>query len=292
MTATTRRALILAAAAAACNPPKPPTAPTRFRVATSGAGPDVILVHGLASSPAVWAQTVEAFSSQCRLHVLHIAGFDAVPAGPNAAGLILPAIADDIARYIESAKLEKPILIGHSMGGVIGMLTAIRHRSVLGRLMVIDALPWFSVLLNPAITRIEALMQADAARDALLRQSAAEFEAGQRAAIARLVTSADDQARALAWALRADRMVMARAMHEVMTTDLRLEVAKITTPTSVLCAHDASMRFPPAAVEAAYRINYAALRGVDILVIDAARHYLMLDQPERFAGELRVFLRA
>jgi pimeloyl-ACP methyl ester carboxylesterase len=291
MTAT-RRALLLAAAAAACTPPAPSAAPTRFRVATSGAGPDVILVHGLASSPAVWSQTIDAFSSQRRLHVLHIAGFDAAPAGPNAAGLILPAIADEIAGYIGREKLEKPALIGHSMGGVIGLLTAIRHRGALGRLMVIDALPWFSVLLNPAITRIEALMQADAARDSLLRQTAAEFEAGQRVAIARLVTSGADQARALDWALNADRIVMARAMHEVMTTDLRLEVAKIAAPTTVLCGHDASMRFPPAAVLAAYRFNYAALRGVDLRLSDAARHYLMLDQPERFAGELRVFLGA
>jgi pimeloyl-ACP methyl ester carboxylesterase len=290
-----RRAFVLAAAAAACTPaaqPEPPPAgpPTRFTVTVAGEGPDLILVHGLGSAPAVWDRVVAEFATQRRIHVLRLAGFAGAPAGANATAPILDGVADEIAGYIGAQKLQKPALIGHSMGGVIGLETAIRHRDALGRLMVIDALPFFSVLLNPAINRTEAAMQADSARDGMLRQTPAEFEASQRAAIGRLVTGAVDQARAIDWALSADRMVMAAAMHEVMTTDLRLEVARIITPTTVVCAHDQIMPFPAPVVAQTYAFNYAALRGVSVRLVEAARHYVMLDQPERFAGEVRVFL--
>jgi pimeloyl-ACP methyl ester carboxylesterase len=250
----------------------------------------VILIHGLASSPAVWDRFAPELAKARRVHRLHIAGFDAAAPAGNASDPILTNIAAEIGAYIRRENLEKPALVGHSMGGVIALQAAIQLDQRIAGALIVDALPFFSVLINPIITRIEAAMQADAARAALLAQSPAEFEEGQRTAIERLAISAVDRARALDWALKADRDVMARAMHEVMTTDLRLAIAQIRTPLSVLFAHDGAIQ-PPAALWASmWTANYAANPRVRLAMVENARHYIMLDQPERFMAEAASFL--
>jgi pimeloyl-ACP methyl ester carboxylesterase len=297
-----RRFLLAAAlAGAACTPapqtqrPSAPITPTRFAVDVLGpenaeAGRDVILVHGLGSSPRVWDRVIADFSTDFRLHVLTIAGYAGLPAGGNATDPILEGLAAEIAGYVYGLGLKAPALVGHSMGGVAALLTAIREPDAIGKLMVVDALPYFSVLLNPAIMATEAAMRADAARDEMLRMTPEAFEAGQRQALSNLVKGAVDRARALDWALSADRAVMARAMREVMTTDLRLKVASIRAPTTVLYAWDPAAPAPRAAVAGVYAANYALLKRARLEMVEDAYHYLMLDQPERFRGELALFL--
>ncbi len=50
-------------------------APTRFTITVSGAGPDVILIPGLASPGATWDGTVAHVAAHHRVHVVQVAGF-------------------------------------------------------------------------------------------------------------------------------------------------------------------------------------------------------------------------
>ena len=171
------------------------------------------------------------------------------------------------------------------------MMLAVRHPDAVGRLMVVDAMPFFSVLINPMATEMLMRPQAEAAAGRMMMQSPEEFAAAQAQAQANLVTRVEDQARATTWAVTSDRQVMARAMAEVMTTDLRADIARIRVPVTVEAAYDpATMAFPRAAVEATWRFNYGALAGATVQIVDPARHYVMLDQPAVFAASVRGFL--
>ena len=84
---------------------------------------------------------------------------------------------------------------------------------------------------------------------------------------------------------------MARATHELMTTDLRPELGRIAVPVTVVYAYDAAYGTPAGAVDALYRDAYASLRGTKLERIDGSFHFVMLDQPAAFAAAVEAFLR-
>ncbi len=127
-------ALLAAPAAAA------PFKPIRISVAVRGSGPDVVLIPGLSASRGIWNGTVAAVPGY-RYHLVQVAGFAGTPAAGNAAGKVAAPVADEIARYIAASRLDRPAIVGHSMGGSIAMMIGARHPELAGRVMVVDMLP-------------------------------------------------------------------------------------------------------------------------------------------------------
>jgi pimeloyl-ACP methyl ester carboxylesterase len=80
-------------------------------------------------------------------------------------------------------------------------------------------------------------------------------------------------------------------MYEDMTTDLRAELHKIKTPVTVLYPWDASSGFPHEATDKLYQENFTALPNKAIVCIDGSFHFIMLDQPEKFAAQVEIFLK-
>src|SRR5687767_6758235 len=113
----------------------------RITVVTRGSGPDVILIPGLSVHRASWADFADAVDDRYRLHLVQVNGFAGSPAGANATGLVSAPVAGEIVRYINEAGLKRPAVIGHSMGGTIGMMIAARHPDRIDRLMVMDMMP-------------------------------------------------------------------------------------------------------------------------------------------------------
>lgn len=265
--------------------------PARFSVEVRGQGPDVILIPGLTSSAEVWRETARRLEGRYRVHLVQVAGFAGAAAAGNAEGPVVVPLAEEIVAYIADHKLDHPAVIGHSMGGFTGLLLAARHPGLVGRVMVVDALPFFSVLINPAATATGIEPQAAVLRDRVASQTDAAFAASQPGVVAGLARTDPARALALAWSLASDRGVMARATYDVMTTDLRGELAAISVPVTVVYARGPAMGFFAGIVDQVYAANYGALPGVSLRRVDGAFHYLMLDQPDLFAAEVEVFLK-
>tara|TARA_Y100000588_G_scaffold193491_1_gene207584 strand:- start:194 stop:799 length:606 start_codon:yes stop_codon:yes gene_type:complete len=51
------------------------------------------------------------------------------------------AMADDVKQFIEQHQLEHPIVLGHSMGGKVAMVLAVRYPALLKSLIVVDIAP-------------------------------------------------------------------------------------------------------------------------------------------------------
>src|SRR3954463_482521 len=122
------------------------TVSDRISVTVRGKGPDVVLIPGLASSSAVWDATAARLEARYRLHVVQVAGFAGSPPHANAQGPIIQPTVDAIDAYIKTNKLKAPRVIGHSLGGMMGLMLALRHPEDTGKLMIVDSLPFFSVL--------------------------------------------------------------------------------------------------------------------------------------------------
>lgn len=291
----TKRALAagfaaLALGGCATAAPAPQFTPTRFSVEVMGQGPDVMLIPGLASSREVWSATVAQLQATHRVLVLQVHGFAGAPAGANSEGLILAPMVEELARYIEANGLERPAIIGHSLGGLVGLMLAKAHDEEVGRVMIVDALPFFSVLLNPNATVESVTPVAAGARDQMLAMEDPAFAAMQTATMGRLLRTEALRPLAVGWSLESDRSVMARAMYEVMTTDLRGDLAQIQTPLTVVYAYDPAMG-PEAMISGLYQGAYAAAPSHTLVRIDQSFHFVPLDQPGAFAAAVADFLR-
>ena len=125
----------------------------RFHVRVDGPGHpvgDVIMIPGLSSSPHAFDLLTEELKGRYRVHRIHVQGFAGAPVGDNATGPVAAPVAEELARYIAEQGLNRPAVIGHSMGGSIGMMLAARHPDSVGRLMVVDMIPFMGAMFGGA----------------------------------------------------------------------------------------------------------------------------------------------
>lgn len=270
--------------------PQAPMVRDRISVVVEGSGPDVILIPGLASSRDVWRGLAARLKQSHRLHLVQVAGFAGAPAAHNPQGLVVEPTAAAVADYIEREHLQVPAVIGHSLGGEAALMLGARHPDRVSRLMIVDALPFYSLLLDPSATSEKATPGAAAFRATLLAATDAQMRAMQSASIARLTKTEAARPSLLDASLRSDRPTVAHATYELMTSDLRPELNRITVPVHVVHAYDTSYGIPANRVDAMFRSAYAATPHVSFQRIDGSYHFVMLDQPEQFERAVIDFL--
>jgi pimeloyl-ACP methyl ester carboxylesterase len=262
----------------------------RIIVTVRGHGPDVLLIPGLASSSAVWEATATRLEGHYRLHIVQIAGFAGAPARANAQGPVIQPTVDAIDAYIKTNKLKTPKVIGHSLGGLMAMMLVLQHPEDVGKLMIVDSLPFFSALFG-ANDAAAAAPQAAAMRDSILTETQDAYAQGEREFLRTLVKSKEGFKAATQWAVASDKSVVARALYEDMTTDIRPGLHKIKTPVTMLYPWDPSTGMPQTAVDGLYRQSFAPLPNKTMVRIDNSFHFIMLDQPDVFAARVDAFLK-
>ncbi len=255
---------------------------SRLSVEVIGSGPDVILIPGFASSREVWRAEAERLKASHRVHLVQLAGFAGEPWAHGDGPFVQP-MADELARYVREEGLARPTVVGHSMGGMTSLLLAQQHPELVGRVMSVDSLPFFSALFGPQVTAETARPFADQAAAGMLSADDAGFRAGQVQGAVGLARDPATREAMVEWSMRSDRQALASAIREVMTTDLRPGLAAMTTPVWALYAADAEGGAPAAMADALWGREYAALPGVRLIRVDGSRHFIMADQPARFA---------
>jgi pimeloyl-ACP methyl ester carboxylesterase len=289
--------LLLVPLAASCaTTPPAPAAPTfaseRIGVTVVGSGPDVVLIPGLSSHPDVWRSAIAAVPGY-RYHLIHVSGFAGRAAGANATGPVLIPVAEEIARYIREARLDRPALVGHSMGGSWAMIVAGRNPGLVSRVMVVDMPPFLGTMFGgPAATPESVAPIAGQMRDGIL---ASTGEARQRVieqTVATMVRTEGLRAGVVEQSLASDRAVSAQAFYEVIVTDLRPEVAAIRVPLVVLWVYPPNMPIADTVMAQFYQASYAGAPQAVVRRIPDSYHFIMFDQPEAFHAALRDFLAA
>lgn len=261
----------------------------RLTVEVIGAGPDVILIPGYASSREVWRAEAERLSATHRVHLVQLAGFAGEPWTLGDAPFLQPAL-DELARYAREAGLNQPAVIGHSMGGLVALMLAQQHPDRIGRVMTVDSLPFFSALYGPQTTVESARPFAEQAAQLMLTLPDTAFRSGQTRQAAAFTRDPATQAAIVEWSANSDRHALASAIREVMLTDARPSLGAMSTPVWAVYAADADGGPDAATVEALWAREYADLPGVRLIRIDGSRHFIMADQPQRLAEQIDLFL--
>lgn len=289
-----RRGLIVGAllALAACaSTPDTGFSSDRISVVTRGSGSDVILIHGLSSSRDVWNTTADALDDNHRVHLVQLNGFAGAPTAGAAEGNVSGPAADEIARYIRESGLDRPAVIGHSMGGTIGMMLAARHPDAVGKLMVVDMFPFMGAMFGGAAATPESLAPvADQIRTAMRAAPQGEVSPQTVATINTMVRTEAARPEIIEHARLSDVGVTANAFHELIVTDLRPELPRISAPVTVLYVIPPQAPITPERYEGYMRASYANLPQARLIKIEDSYHFIMIDQFDRFMSEVNTFL--
>lgn len=269
-------------------------------VRVEGQGPDVVLIPGLSTPRDVWSATVARLRARHRVHTVQLRGFGDA-AGANASGPVLAPFVDDIAGYVRSRRLRKPALIGHSMGGLAALMVGVRAPDLPGRIMVVDAAPFIGPLfsqpaatveqIEPMATQLRAGLEAMAKLPQPAVAHGPVVDPGEKSQAGALSNTATGRILIAAWMREVDRRVVGQVLYEVMLTDLRPQLARIRVPVTLLYAQDDRQRSAEKA-RADFEPQYAGLAHFRAAMVPGSYHFIMLDQPERFAREVDAFLQA
>ena len=289
--ALTAALLFLPAASQAQTAP-PPFVSDRIVVTVQGPaqGLDVILIPGLASTSEIWRATAARLDDRYRVHLVTIRGFGNIPAGANGGGEVVGPTASEIRRYISERHLDRPALIGHSLGGLIALRVAADGRDRIGRVMVVDSAPFFPALISEGATVGDVEPLAQIAYQALMFLGDGALRNQGTMLGAQLGGAADSLFNSVGWQ-GGDRQVLAQGLYEVMTTDLRNRLPDISAPVTVVYGWSPDDASPRAHIESLFRASYRNLRTAPRYEpVEGAEHMVMLDEPDRFMAAVSRFL--
>jgi pimeloyl-ACP methyl ester carboxylesterase len=260
-------------------------------VTSMGKGAPVMLVPGLSTPRAMWDGVTPELARDHRVLLVQVNGFAGDDPKANLNGGILDGIVEDLHGYIAAHRLKHVRLVGHSMGGLAALMFARAHPDEVERVVVVDALPFFAVLMDPAATvesvkPTAAMMRSKIAASYGKPADPATIEANVKS----LALKPESISRMKQWAGAADSRVTAQALYEDLTTDIRPQLASIRTPVTLIVPWSAQ-GFGEERTLAFYKRQFATLANVKFVGVADAGHFVMLDQPHAFADALRDFVK-
>lgn len=103
----------------------------RIHAVERGQGPPIVLVHGVTLGVATWAPQLRRLADGHRVIALGQRGHGRSLAGEG--GYSLERLADDLLEVLDALEVAGAVLVGHSMGGMVSLLAAVRRPDDLRR---------------------------------------------------------------------------------------------------------------------------------------------------------------
>lgn len=121
------------------------TEPVRLHSASLGKGRTLLFLHGFGANSYSWSKVSQSLSEDYRLILLDLKGHGASPK-PNDKAYSLRDQAELVSAFITDNALEDVTLIGHSLGGGIALLAALKlsaqARNPMSSLILIDSVAY------------------------------------------------------------------------------------------------------------------------------------------------------
>jgi pimeloyl-ACP methyl ester carboxylesterase len=235
----------------------------------TGSGPTIVLVPGSCSTGAAWRPIIGEWNGQFRCVTTSLLGYG---------GTSERRTADDASIFYEAEILESVIrkaggrvhVVGHSFGGGIALVVALRKRVPLASLTIVEA---------PAVEILRAMGEHDhfrAFRD-MTNEYFTSLENGNKEAIATMIDFFGGAGTFAAWPPRLRE-------YAVKTTHVNIldwasaygfpispaALAKIDVPTAILCGGESH--------PAVYRANELlseCIPGASFAAIEEAAHFMI-----------------
>ena len=230
--------------------------------------PPVILIHGAGGHHLYWPPQVRRYPNE-RIFAVDLPGHGK---SPNVGQHTIQDYAGEIVAFLETLKLGRAVLVGHSMGGAVALQAAIAAPDHILGLALLGSAARLRV--SPAL--LHSASDPSKAADTVSMIMENSFAEGTAAGLKELA---------------AQRMLEIRP--SVLYGDLLAceaydpgeGIAEIAAPTLILFGREDHM-----VPVGAGRLLQQNMQHARMDVLDGAGHMLMLEQPERVAASLNEFV--
>ena len=256
-------------------------------LSVTGSGPAIVFIPGAGAPASVWDEVVQALAPRYTCITVSIAGFGNRATAPADTAAVEAAIV----QQVERGGWRRPVLVGHSYGGMLALSLAASHSSLFGKIVIVDAYPFPMGQVQPSMTPEAARQQASAVRSAVLAMTAEAFGQQQRAVAAMSVTDPARADEVAGWTLSSDRAAVADAQFMMLSSDLRPLLARIPQPLLAIGTWRGRepFGFSHERTAGTLEAQYAGAPVHRTIVNDTARHYVMLDDPAWLARTIAEF---
>ncbi|MEM7255601.1 MAG: alpha/beta hydrolase [Pseudomonadota bacterium] len=241
--------------------------------------PTLIFIHGGAAHAHWFDFVARAFVTHYRVLSLDLRGHGNSEWARDS-DYRYETYANDVAQFIQALKLEEAALVGHSMGGMVSLVTASRHPRWVRRLVVIDSMMQMTPQRASTLRGIgEGRGRAFESQDAYVRGFKIR-PAGTTARpeiVRHMATHACRQFEDGQWRNKFDRNVYAKR-HPI---DGFAHWANVKAPALLVAGGD-SDRITP---EVLAKVR-SACPQVENCAVEAAGHHVTLDNPTGFRREV------
>ncbi|HEY1015596.1 MAG TPA: alpha/beta hydrolase [Herpetosiphonaceae bacterium] len=248
---------------------------------TFGRGRPVLFLHGWLGSWRYWMPTMEVVARDFRTYSFDFWGFgDSDKTGGTGSNSVsITNFSDQVIRFLDSMGIEKVPLVGHSMGGMVALKTAIRYPDRVSKVAAVGA-PIVGTSLSGLLKLTDnqyvsrAMARVPVVTKFLFRWFLGDINDTSSGEIL------DDSVKPTEESLR-------RAVGSMMRTDLRPELDQLRMPTLIIHGARDDIVNPNQADIFLQR----ELPNVQVFVMTESRHFPFLDESAQFNKVLQTFLK-
>ncbi len=262
-----------------------------IHVEESGTGSPVVLIPGLMSDGSVWQSTVDQLQKDHKVYVINVAGFGRTPVAPETT---LTNVEHAVVDYLNSHQIEKPVVIGHSMGGFLAMALAVNPDIKISKAISVDGLPYIgSVFSRSNDVTVDMLApQAAFVQTSYTSMTQEQFVGQTRMGLAIQSGSEAGQQKVMKLAGTSDPATVGQMMHDLMLRDLREALSESTIPILLLGASGGfDSESAQQSVENLYRQQLAKVPHGEVKMNTQSRHFIMYDDPAWLSEQINHFIK-
>jgi pimeloyl-ACP methyl ester carboxylesterase len=257
----------------------------RIRYVRRGSGPPLVLLHGIAASIYSWRYLIPALTTDHDVLAIDLPGFGGSDQPPDLSWELYARV---VPALLQRLDVERPILIGHSMGGAVAVMLAAPHPERFSGLVLIDSAGYnLRRPERPLLLRLAAVVPPFLV-ERLPRR--ALVEAGLRQVFhERSKVTEDVVEEYLAPLARPGAVAAMRSLldsrNDAVAPRVEEAIASLRLPTLVLWGRDDRWAPPAHALRFA-----AAIPGAQLLVLKDCGHMPQEERPDAVLDAVRPFL--
>lgn len=253
-----------------------------FTVKTIGQGTQpIILIPGFGSSDEVWNETIQVLAQTYPCYKINMAGYGGTKPAPDPG---FENWVQALAGFIRDNNIVKPIIIGHSMGGMMAMKLASEFPDIPLAIIDVDGYPKDDFEEVPASGTQN--INCDGMVKFMKSLTDEQFTATvMKGMAANMIEDPTSIARVIEMAQNSDRETYARTYCELLTVDFRADLVNITCPVLVLSN---------AIIKDKYRARaeglFKNLKQASIRYAPSGGHMLMWEDWDWYISSITTFL--